>query len=145
MLMPELQPRSWMTAWTLGIVKAPQMIPLHSWAWALLLLSPAHSCCTRNRASIIIVSLCVQTVVLEKESPLDCNEIKPVNPKGNQSLIFIRRIDSEAEAPILWPPNAKSQLTRKDPDAGKDWEQEEKGATENEIVGGHHRLNEHEL
>ena len=76
-------------------------------------------------------------MVLEKESPLDCNEIKPVNPKGNQSLIFIRRIDSEAEAPILWPPNAKSQLTRKDPDAGK-YRRSEKGTTEDKMVGWHH-------
>ena len=59
-------------------------------------------------------------MVLEKESPLDCKEIKPVNPKGNQSLIFFRRIDSEAEAPILWPPDVKSELTGKDPDARKD-------------------------
>ena len=71
---------------------------------------------------------CFWTMVLEKtlESPLDCKEIKPVNPKGNQSSIFIRRTDPEAEAPISWPPDVKSQLTGKDPDAGKDWGQEEK-------------------
>ena len=74
--------------------------------------------------------------MLEKtlESPLDCIEIKPVNPKGNQSRIFIGRTDTEAEAPILWPPDAKSQLIGEDPDAGKDWVQEEKGATEDEKV-----------
>ena len=76
--------------------------------------------------------------MLEKtlESLLDSNEIKPVNPKGNQPWIFIRRTDAEAEAPILWPPDVKSQLTGKDPDAGKDWGQEEKGMTEDEMVGG---------
>ena len=75
-------------------------------------------------------------VVLEKifESPLDCKEIKLVNPKGNPSWIFIGRTDAEAEAPILWPPDVKSQLTGKDPDAGKDWRQEEKGGAENEMV-----------
>ena len=76
------------------------------------------------------------TVVLEKtfESPLDCKEIQPVNPKGNQSWIFIGRTDAEAEAPILWPPDVKSPLIGKDPDAGKDWGQEEKVVTENEVV-----------
>ena len=80
---------------------------------------------------------CFQTVVLEKapESPLDCKEIKPVNPKGNKSWIFFGRTGAEAEAPILWPPDSKSQLIRKDPDAGKDWGQEEKGTTEDEMVG----------
>ena len=82
------------------------------------------------------------TVVLEKtfESPLDCKEITPVNPKENQSWIFIGRTDVEAEAPI-----AKSQHIRKDPDAGKDWRQEEKGMTEDEMVGWHHWLNRHEF
>ena len=77
------------------------------------------------------------TVVLEKtlESPLDCKEIQPVHPKGNQSWIFIGRTDDEAETPILWPPYAKSWLIGKDPDAGKNWRQEEKGMTENEMVG----------
>ena len=78
---------------------------------------------------------CFWAVVLEKtlESPLDCKEIQPVNPKGNQSWIFIGRTDAEAEAPILWPPDAKSWLIGKDPDAGKDWQWEEKGMTEDEI------------
>ena len=71
------------------------------------------------------------------ESPLDCKEIKPANPKGNQPWIFIERTDVEAEAPIIWPPDAKSQLIRKDPVAGKDWRQE-KGMTEDEMVGWHH-------
>ena len=86
------------------------------------------------------------TVVLEKttESPLDCKEIKSVNPKGNQSWIFIGRIDAEAEVPIFWPPDAKSWLIRKDPDCRKDWKQE-KGITEYEMVGWHHRLNRHEF
>ena len=75
--------------------------------------------------------------VVEKtlESPLDLKEIKPVNPKGNQPWIFIARSDADAEAPILWPPDVKSRFTGKDPDAGKDWGQEEKGATEDETVG----------
>ena len=82
-------------------------------------------------------------MVLEKAlySLLDCKEIKPVNSKGNQPWIFIGRTDAEAEAPILWPPNAKSRLIGKDPDAGKDCRQEKKGATEDEMVGQHHRLN----
>ena len=77
-------------------------------------------------------------VVLEKtlESSLDCKEIQPVHPKGNQSWMFIGRTDAEAEAPILWPPDAKDWLIGKDPDAGKDWRQEEKGTTEDEILDG---------
>ena len=79
------------------------------------------------------------------ESPLDCKEIQPVNHKGNQPWLFFGRTDAEAEAPILWPPHVKSQLIVKDPDAGKDWGQEEKGMTEDEMVGWHHWLNEHEF
>ena len=81
-------------------------------------------------------------MVLEKtlESPLDCKKIKPVNPKGNQPLIFIGRTDAEAEASLLWPPDAKSQLTGKDSNTGKDWGQEEKGVTENEMAGWQHWL-----
>ena len=87
------------------------------------------------------------TMVLEKslESPLDSKEIKPVNLKGNQPWIFIGRIEAEAEALILWPPDADSQLIRKDPVAGKNWGQEEKGTTEDEMVGWHHRLDGHEF
>ena len=90
---------------------------------------------------------CFRTVVLEKtlESPLNCKEIKPVNPKGNQTWIFIGRTDAEAEAPIVWPPDVKSQLTDKDSDAGTDWRQEKKGATEDEMVRWHHQLNGHEF
>ena len=79
------------------------------------------------------------------ESPLDCKEIKPVSRKGNQSWIFIGRTDAETEAPILWPPDANSWLIGKVPDAKKDWGQEEKGVTENEMFGRHHRLNGHEV
>ena len=79
------------------------------------------------------------------ESPLDSKEIKPVSPKGNQPWIFIGRTGTEAEAPVLWPPDVKSWLTGKDPDAGKYWRQEEKGITEDEMVGWHHRLNGHEF
>ena len=87
------------------------------------------------------------TVILEKtlESPLDSKEIKPVNPKGNQPWIFIGRTDAEAEAPTFWPVDAKHQLSGKDPDAGKDWGQEEKRTTEDEMVRGHHWLNGHEF
>ena len=89
---------------------------------------------------------CFRTMVLKKTlvSPLDCKEIKPVNLKGNQSWICIGRTDAEAEAPILWPPEAKSRLTGKDRDAGKGWRQEEKRTTEDEMVGWHHWLNGHE-
>ena len=76
---------------------------------------------------------------------LDCKEIQPVNPTGNQSWIFIGRTDTETETPILWPPDAKNWLSGKDPDAGKDWRQEEKGTTEDEMVGWHHQLNGHEF
>ena len=85
---------------------------------------------------------CFWTVVLEKtlESPLGCKEIEPVHPKGNQSWIFVGRPDAEAETPILWPPDAKNRLIGKDPDAGRNWGQEEKGTTEDEMAGRHHCL-----
>ena len=79
------------------------------------------------------------------ESPLGCKQIKPDNCKGNQSWIIIERTDAEAEAPIFWPPDAKSCLIRKDSDAGKDWRQEEKGPTEDEMIGWHHRFSGHEF
>ena len=90
---------------------------------------------------------CFWTVVLEKtlENPLDFKDIKPVHPKGDQSWVFIGRTDVEAEIPILWPPDAKSWLICKDPNAWKDRGQEKKGMTENEIIGGHHWLNGHEF
>ena len=89
---------------------------------------------------------CFWTVVLEKtlENPLYWKEIQPVHPKGDQSWIFIGRTDAEAETPILWPPDWKNWLIWEDPDAGKDWRWEEKGITQDEIVGWHHRLNRHE-
>ena len=87
---------------------------------------------------------CFWTLVMEKtlESPLDCKEIQPVHPKWNQTWIFIGRTDAEAETLILWPPDMKSWLVWKDSDAGRDWGQEEKGTTEDEIAGWHHRLDE---
>ena len=90
---------------------------------------------------------CFWTVVLEKtlESPLDCKEIQPVHPKGSQSWLFIGRSDAEAETPILWPPDVKKWLIGKDPDAGKDWSQEVKGMTADEMAGWHHWLNGHEF
>ena len=86
-------------------------------------------------------------MVLEKtlQSPLDCKEIQPVHPKGCKSWVFTGRTNAEAETPILWPPHVKSLLMGKDPDAGRVWGQEEKGATENEMAGWHHRLNRHEF
>ena len=103
----------------------------HVWMWEL-----------DYKESWMPKNWCFWTVVLEKtiESPLDCKEIQPVHPKRNQSWIFIGRTDAEAETPILWPPDAKNWLTGKDPDAG-DWRWEEKGTTEDEMVGWHHRLN----
>ena len=86
-------------------------------------------------------------MVLQKtlESPLVYKEIQPVHPKGDQSWVFIGRTDAKADTPILWPPQAKSGLTGKDPDAGRDWGQEEKGTTEDEMAGWHHRLDAHEF
>ena len=88
---------------------------------------------------------CFWTVVLEKtlESPLDCKEIQPVSPKGDQSRMFIGRTDVEAEIPVLWPPDVKNWLIGKDPDSGKDWRQEERGTTEDEMVGWNHQLDGH--
>ena len=108
----------------------------HVWMWELD--------CKENWA---LKNWCFCTVVLEKtlENPLDSKEIQPVHPKGNQSWIFIRRTDAEAETPVLWPPDVKSWLIGKDCDAGKDWGQEEKGTIEDEMVGWHHRLNGHEF
>ena len=91
---------------------------------------------------------CFWTVMSKEktlESPLDYKKIKPVNPKGNQSWIFIGRNDAEADTPILWPPDAKNWLIGKDPDARKDWRREEKGITEDEMIGWHHRLDGHEF
>ena len=108
----------------------------HVWMWEL-------DC----EESWALKNWCFWTVVLEKtlESPLVCKVIKWVNPKGNQSCIVIARIDAEAEALILWPPDEKNWLIGKDPDAGKDWRQEEKGKTEDEMVGWPHWLNENEF
>ena len=97
----------------------------------------------RHKESWALKNRCLWTVVLEKtlESLLDCMEIQPLHPKGDQSWIFFGRTDVEAETPILWPPDAKNWLIEKDPDAGKNWRQEEKGTIEDEMVGWHHRLN----
>ena len=86
-------------------------------------------------------------MVLEKtlESLLDCKEIQPVHPKGDQSWVFIGRTDAEAETPVFWPLDVKSWLIWKDPDAGRDWGQEEKGTTEDEMAGWHHQLDGHEF
>ena len=108
----------------------------HIWMWEL---DKKESWAPKN--------WCFWTVVLEKtlESPLDCKEIKPVHAKGNQSWKFIERTDAEAGTPILWPPDVKSELIGKDPDAGKDWGSKEKGMTEDEMFGWHHQLYGHEF
>ena len=108
----------------------------HVWMWEL-------AC----KESWALKNWCFWTVVLEKtlESPLDCKEIQPVCPGGNQSWMFIGRTDAETETPILWLPDSKNWLTRKDPDAGPEWRQEKKGTTEDEMVGCHHWLNRHEF
>ena len=123
----------------------------HVWMWE-----------SNHKECWALKNWCFWTVVLEKtlESPLDCKEIQPVNPKGNQSWVFIGTSrsdvdvmlvwwwwwsDVEAETPILWPPDAKSWLIWKDPDAGKHWGQEQKGTTEDEMVGWYHRFNGHEF
>ena len=118
-----------------GLYGCESCIQSHVWMWEL-----------DYKESWVLKNWCFWTVVLEKmlECPLDCKEIQPVHPKGNQSWIFIGRTDTEAETPILWPPDAKNWLIGKDPDAGKDWGQE-KGTTEDEMVGWHHRLNGHEF
>ena len=105
----------------------------HIWMWEL-----------DYKESWVLKNWCFWTVVLEKtlESPLVCKEIQPVHPKGDQ--FFIGRNDVEAETPILWPPDVKSRLIGKDHDAGKDWRQEEKGTTEDEMVGWHYQLKGHE-
>ena len=110
--------------------------------WATV--SSRSSFCWLYRASLYS---CFWTVVLEKtlESTLDCKDIKPVNPSRNWPWTFIGRTDAKAEAPIFWPSDAKNWLIRKDPDAGKEWRQEGKGKTEDEIVEWHHQLNEHEF
>ena len=118
------------------VVKAMVFSSSHVWMWEL---DHKDGWAPRN--------WCFWTVVLEKilESSLDRKEIKAVNPKGNQSWIFIGRTDAETETPILWPPAVKNWLIGKDPDAGKEWRQEEKGMTEDEMVGWHHRLDGHEF
>ena len=106
-----------------------------------------YGCKSQTIKIAVSKNWCFLTVVLEKalESPLERKEIKPVNPKENQPWILTGRTNVEAEAPILWPTNANSQLIGKDPDAGKDWKRKEKRVTEDEMVGWHHWFNGHEL
>ena len=109
---------------------------------AMVYLVVMHACELDYKESWVLKNWCFWTVVLEKifESPLECKEIQPVHPKGDQSWVFTGRIDVEAETPILWP-----RLIGKDPDVEKDWGQEEKGTTEVDMVGWHHWLNGHEF
>ena len=118
------------------LVRAMVFPSSHVWVWEL-----------ECKESWVPKNWCFWTVVLEKtlESPLESKEIQPVNPKGNQSWIFIGRTDAEAETSILWQPDVKNRLIEKDPDARKDWRKEEKGTTEDETVGWHHQLNGHEF
>jgi len=117
--------------------------------WSKLWFSSSHAWMWQmdHKESWVLKNRCFWTVVLGKtlESLLDYKEIQPVHPKGNQSWIFIGRTDAEAETPVLWLPDAKNWLIGKDPDAGEDWGQDEKWATEDEMVGWHHRLNRHEF
>ena len=108
--------------------------------------SHVWTCELDYKESWVLKNWCFWTVVLEKtlESPLDCKEIQPVHPRGNQSWLFIGKTDAVVETPILWTPDAKNWLTGKDPGAGKDGRQEEKGTAEDEMVGWHHWLDEHE-
>ena len=108
----------------------------HVWMWQL-----------NYKESWVPKNWCFWTVVLDKtlKSPLGSKEMQPVHPQGNQYWMFIGRTDAEAETPVHWPPDARSQLIKKVPDTQKDWRQEEKGMTENEMLGWHHRLNGHEF
>ena len=118
------------------LVKANGFSSSHVWMWEL-----------DNKESWAPKNWCFLTVVLEEtlESPLDCKEIQPVNPQENQSWVFIGRTDAEVETSIIWPPDVKNWLIGKDPDAGKDWRQEKKGTTEDEMVGWHHQIDGHEF
>ena len=118
------------------IVKARFISSSHVWMWEL---DYKEDWAPKN--------WCFWTVVLDKtlETPLDCREIKPVNPKGNQPWIFVGRSDAKTEAPVLWPPDVKSWLIGRDSDAGRNWGQEEKGTTEDEMAGWHQRLHGHEF
>ena len=111
-------------------------VVMYVWMWEL-----------DHKESWALKNWCFWTVVLEKalESPLDCKESQQVHPKGDQTWVFIGKTDAEAETPLLWPPDVKSWLIWKDPDAGKDWRWEEKGTTEDEMVVWHHRHNGHEF
>ena len=111
----------------------------------VLLIKDMYVCESWTKESWVLKNWCFWTLMLERtfESPLDCKEIQPVNFKRNQSWIFIGRTDVEAETPILWPPDAKNWLLGKDPIAGEDWRQEEKGTMEDEMVGWYHQLDWH--
>ena len=117
--------------------------------WELAMVFPVimYGCESFYKESWALKNWYFWTVVLEKtlESPLDCKEIRPAHHKGDWSWVFSGRTDVEAEATILWPPDMKSWLIGKDPDSVKDWRQEEKGRTEDAVVGWHHRLNGHEF
>ena len=132
---PSLRNRSW------------RIITLHNFLSERLKFSNVRMWELDYKESWAPKNWCFWSVVLEKtlESPLDCKEIQPVHPKGNQSWIVIGRTDAEAETPILWPLDPKNWLTRKDPDTGKDWSWEEKGTTKDEMVGWHHWLYGYEL
>ena len=152
-------PMSQLFAWdgqSIGVSALASILPINTQDWSLVgspcsprdsqESSPAPQFKILRHSAFFTVQLS-HPYMLEKtlESPLDCKEIKPVNPKGNRSWIFIGRADDKVEAPLLCPPDAKNWLIGKDPDAGKDWRQKEKGTTEDEMVGWHHKLDGHEF
>ena len=147
----KLLPLLYTTVWKF-LKKYYSMIQL-SWFWEFiqtmttLIWKKAYMCAPSHKKGWTPKNWCFWIMVLENtlENPLDSKEIKPVNLKGNQSWMFTGRTDAEAEAPILWPPDAKSWLIGKDPDAGKEWRQKKKGAAEDEMVRWHHHLNRHEF
>ena len=133
------QPRQHIEHWDITLPTKVHLVkamasPVHVWMWEL-----------EYKESWVLKNSCFCTLVLEKtlENPLNSKEMKLINPTGNQSWIVSRKTDAEAETPKLWPPDAKNRLFGKDPDAGKDWRQEKKGMTEDEMVGCHHQLDGH--
>ena len=132
---------SWLQSPSAVILEPPKNKVSHCFHYIPIYL-PGSNC----EDSWVLKNWCFWTVVLKTlESPLDCKEIKTVHSKGDQSWVFIGRTDAEAETPILWPPHVKSWFIGKDSNAGRDWGQEEKGTTEDEVAGWHHRPDGHEF
>ena len=132
---------------SLQLMYSPRVNLFTSSMRMMIIMGPTLKHWCKDEESWALKNWCFWTVVLEKtlERPLDCKEIQPVHSKGDQSWVFFGRTDAKAEIAILWPPHEKSWLIGKDPDAGKDWGQEEKGTTEDEMAGWHHWLDGHEF